>query len=102
MAARRYAPGPNADELALIGITAEDVADNTVVEVWPENWAPMNVLLAMETQWRTVQGGVTGLDYSVLPMIFTLCGVKRKKQNDVLGALQVMEQEALKQMSQRS
>ena len=57
------------------------------------------VLLAMETQWRTVQGGVTGLDYGVLPMIFSFCGVRKKERNEVISALQVMEQEALRQLN---
>lgn len=42
-------------------------------DVWPELWHPLQVFLAMETQWRTAPRGMgglawIGLDYSALDM----------------------------------
>ncbi|MFA9949159.1 DUF1799 domain-containing protein [Dentiradicibacter hellwigii] len=39
------------------------------IELWPENALPMQVFMAMQTQWRIGMGGATGLDYSALPVV---------------------------------
>ena len=46
------------------------------------------------TQWRTTMGGVIGLDYSVLQMMFELYDVSNK--TDTLENIQVMERHAIK------
>ena len=49
--------------------------------------------LKMMTQWRTTMGGVVGLDYSVLQMLFDLYDISNRK--DIFEDIQVMEREAM-------
>ena len=55
------------------------------------------IFIKMMTQWRTTMGGVIGLDYSVLQMMFELYDVSNK--TDTLENIQVMEQEAMLHMN---
>ena len=55
--------------------------------------------MQLDTQWRTVQGAVTGLDYNTLVWGYEACGVKKKDRMDVFHAIQTLEQEAIKQMN---
>ncbi len=49
------------------------------------------------TQWRTTMGGVIGLDYSVLQMLFDLYDINNRKE--IFENIQVMEQEAMLHMN---
>lgn len=69
--------------------------------MYPENAAPMNVFLALQTQWRVGMNGATGLDYAALPAVMDLCGVRKKKRGDVFSAVRVMESEALSIWAER-
>ena len=51
----------------------------------------------MMTQWRTTMGGVVGLDYSVLQMLFDLYDISNRQE--VFEDLQIMEREAIKHMN---
>ncbi len=51
------------------------------------------IFIKMMTQWRTTMGGVIGLDYSVLQMMFELYDVSNK--TDTLEDIQVMERHAI-------
>jgi len=87
--------GGNQNEaLAAFGID-EPAPDSGEVDLFPENEAPLQVFLSMQTQWRIGMNGATGLDYAALPAVLALCGVKRKRRADVFSALRVMEAEAL-------
>lgn len=68
----------------------------TATEVFPENWQPLEVFAAMQTQWRTGMGGATGLDYAALPTVEVRCGVRKKQRRDVFEALRVLEAETLR------
>lgn len=48
----------------------------------------------MGTQWRTGMGGITGLDYNVLPWLMKLNGVE--DEATALTDIRVMESAALK------
>ena len=52
------------------------------------------IFIRMMTQWRTTMGGVTGLDYSVLQMLFDLYDISN--QVEVFEDIQIMEREAMK------
>ncbi len=47
----------------------------------------------MATQWRTGVGGVTGLDYNVLPWLMKVSGVEDEAA--VLDDIRIMERAAL-------
>ena len=57
---------------------------------------PLQVFMALQTQWRVGMNGATGLDYAALPAVLDLCAVRRKQRPDVFWALRVMEGEALR------
>lgn len=45
----------------------------------------------LQTQWRTGMAGITGLDYSALPAVFRLRGIKRSEQQSLFDDLRTME-----------
>jgi len=51
------------------------------------------LFIKMMTQWRTTMGGVIGLDYSVLQMLFDLYDVNNR--TDIFEDIQVMERKAI-------
>lgn len=55
------------------------------------------LFIRMMTQWRTTMGGVIGLDYSVLQMLFDLYDISNRQE--VFEDLQIMEREAIKHMN---
>jgi len=55
------------------------------------------LFIKMMTQWRTTMGGVIGLDYSVLQMLFDLYDVNNRQE--IFENIQVMEREAMSYMN---
>lgn len=55
----------------------------------------MNAFVAMTTQWRVGASGVTGLDYTSLPLVFRMQRVPFAEQPDTFESIRVMEAEAL-------
>ena len=74
-----------------LGLLPEDVADQMVVEVFPENEKIIDVYFAMQTQWRAGPNGAIGLDYVALPTVFRLVGVPRKDWTDVFEGVRILE-----------
>lgn len=66
-----------------------------VVEVWPENWLPLQVFCAMRTQWNEGFNGRTGFRYEALREIRFAYGIKSADWPDVFDAIRVMEAAAL-------
>lgn len=63
------------------------------VDVLPDVWAVFQVFMAMQTQWRTGMGGVTGLDYNCLPWVMKLHALG--DEATALTDIRVMEAAAL-------
>ncbi|EGK71902.1 hypothetical protein METUNv1_01680 [Methyloversatilis universalis FAM5] len=80
-----------------LGLTEDDFAGQEF-DVWPENWVPLQVLSAMQTQWRCGPAGAIGLDYNVLPEIWRRCKVPPAERDRVFSDLQVMEDAALAEL----
>jgi len=55
------------------------------------------LFIKLMTQWRTTMGGVIGLDYTVLQMLFDLYDIDNRKE--IFEDIQVMEQEAMLHMN---
>ena len=64
-------------------------------EVWPENWAALDLFLRCQTQWRTDNGQRVGLIYSELIAIGNLYSVENLGR--VVEDVQVIEAEILNQ-----
>ncbi|MCL6701176.1 DUF1799 domain-containing protein [Pseudomonas sp. T1.Ur] len=69
-------------------------------EVWPDNWSAFRLFEAMSTQWRTGMGGASGLDYSALPPVASMLGIKRRELSEAFHDVRVMEAEAMLVMSE--
>ncbi|WLG43228.1 DUF1799 domain-containing protein [Pseudomonas sp. FP1740] len=93
-----YEPRASADDMAMFGLTLDDIDDE--VEVWPDNWPAFRLFNALGTQWRTGPGGATGLDYSVVREVAILIGLKKRQIPELFPDLQVMEAEALAVMAE--
>lgn len=52
----------------------------------------------MLTQWNVVAGGVVGLRYEALPVVFDSVGVPPDDRPDVFDGLRIMEDAALEAM----
>lgn len=69
-----------------------------VVEVWPENWPAVEMLIALGTQWRVSMGGPTGLDYNVLWTMIQRKKLSSEDEDDLFYCVTHLETEALKAM----
>lgn len=84
-----------------MGLPAEAVAEligsqaPEHFEVWPENWAALDLFLRCQTQWRTDNGQRVGLVYSELIAIGSLYSVENLGR--VVEDVQVIEAEILNQ-----
>ena len=58
------------------------------------------IFIKLMTQWRTTMGGVIGLDYSVLQMLFDLYDINNRQE--IFENIQIMEQEALIHMNKEA
>lgn len=67
--------------------------------IWPCNWKPLHLFIGLSTQWRVGMAGITGLDYAALPIVAQ--GLRIRLKPRLIRALQVMEREALRLMSER-
>lgn len=70
------------------------------VYIWDINWSTFELFYNLNTQWRVGMGGATGLDYSVIPAVAKMLGIKKKKLNEMFPDLRVMENEALVTMGE--
>ncbi len=77
----------------------DDVQDNTLVEIWPDNLTAFQVFKTLSSSWFVGPGGPVGLRYEVLPTVFEALNLSKKQRRRVFPAIQIMEQEALSQMS---
>lgn len=80
----------------MYGLTLEEATPET--EVWPDNSMPVNVFIALSTQWRVGMAGATGLDYNAVPSVMRLLGVPKKLRTSVFDDLRIMEDAALETM----
>ena len=77
---------------AACGLKLEHQHEPEHIECWPCNHQPMQVLLAVATQWRVTQNGHTmGLHYEVLPGVLDMLGVPASQRDDTFWALRQME-----------
>ena len=81
--------------LGIKGLTQERKEKD--FEVSEEHWESVMLFIKLMTQWRTTMGGVIGLDYTVLQMLFELYDVNNRQE--IFEDIQVMEREAIIHMN---
>ena len=84
--------------LSVFGLKEEDMEGVNDVYLFPDNWEIFSVFEFMSTQWRTVSGGVTGLDYNVIPLAINALGIKKKHTPEILSGIRIMESVAISVM----
>lgn len=89
-----YSNDADKHQAGLFGLTLEEIPAEEIL-VWDINWNTFQLFNALTTQWRVGMGGATGLDYSVIPSVGKMLGLKNKQINEAFPYLQVMENEAL-------
>ena len=63
------------------------------VDVYPENWPALQLMLALATQWHQGFNGKTGLIYASIPLVMDM--QQPADRQDAFAALQVIEREML-------
>ena len=67
--AAAQAMGMPKEELAARRLAAKKATEQAVLAVWPENWRPLLLAIAMQTQVRVTMNGGFGFDYTALPVV---------------------------------
>jgi hypothetical protein len=92
-----YEAGPTDDELAIAGLTRDEVA--TSVEIWPGNVRAYNLFYGLRRQWNIApMGGPIGLNFLVAYNRMDRMGLTTEEYNQLDEDLQVMEDAALQAM----
>lgn len=85
------------EALAAFGFEREG-GDDGSVEIWPETAHAAPVFADLLTQWNVAgMGGLIGLRYEALPMIFDLHGIPASDRRDLLADIRVMEAAVIKE-----
>ncbi|WP_303756132.1 DUF1799 domain-containing protein [Enterobacter hormaechei] len=78
--------------MATFGLTDDDY-DDVIVYVLPDVWPSFRLFQSLSTQWRTGIGGVTGLDYNVIPWLMRINGIH--EEATIFNDIQIMEKTVL-------
>jgi hypothetical protein len=68
--------------------------------IFPDNMQTVKVFSDMLTQWRVGPGGIVGLDYGVIPIIFRIRKIRREDREEIFDGLTVMERAAMDSIRQ--
>lgn len=95
------ASGGKQDDFFALGIPKRVASsfEEEAFGIWPENLPAVTVFIAMGTQWRIGVAGVTGLDYTALPVVMEMMEVSDKKS--VFQDIVVMESAALGELRKK-
>ena len=92
-----------ADDLAAFGASVEimeavkDQSRSDDFEVFEDNWQAVMFFMRLQTQWVATMGGVVGLSYPAVEVMFRIEGIEN--QRELFADLQVMEFAALQVMN---
>lgn len=70
--------------------------DNSVIDIWPENYEAFCVFSRCGTQWTVGSGGMVGLNYPSVWGICKLLGIQPEDESSVFDSIQILEREALR------
>lgn len=79
------------------------LADVPTFALWPENEAPLALLVRMQTQVRVAgaNGVVIGIDYQSLPWVMRQVGILPEEESNVFRRLQCAESEMVAVLAER-
>jgi len=67
-------------------------------DLWEENWPAIQLYVHVQTQWRVGMGGPYGLDYNVVFHELDRRDLDRETYDEMMAAMRVIEEIALKAM----
>lgn len=71
----------------------------SIVEVFPENWAAVELFTRLATQWNHTYGGCTGLNYLVVFAMIDRLELDKTAAKHMFEDIQHLERVALSEMS---
>lgn len=92
-----FAPAPTGRRN---GFDLSHLYQPTDVEVWPENWAAVQLFDRISTQWRTGTRRPVGLDYCAVYPVMDRMQLSSHDWLQMLDDIRTMEQAAMEQMSE--
>jgi hypothetical protein len=92
---------PPLDAQSQDGLDSWRAKRRDALDLWPENWLPVQIFADLLTQWNVTMGAVIGLRYEAMPFLFQVHRVSAELQAETFGALRVLENEAVKQLNTR-
>lgn len=92
-----YWKPPTPEELEPYGLTLDDYPPPEV-ELWPENWPPIQLFTRYSTQWRVGMNGPIGLDYTVIFHDLDRRGLTDDEYDDLMASIRVIETVALEEL----
>lgn len=92
-----FGNGPDARELAAIGLRPEDYPEQ-IADVWPDNWRAVELMDELSGQWRSGPAGPYALDYAVLYHRLDRMHLDRETYEQLYADVRVLEAEGLKAM----
>ena len=95
-----YRKPPKAEDLAALGMTAEDFAADNVVDLLPDCEMAVDAFCAIGSQWRVGPGGATGLDNTAIRPTLRMAGIRVPPDRwpQLFADLRTLEGEALRTM----
>lgn len=78
------------------------MADDFVIEQWPDTEPAISLFIQLRTQWRMGFSGPIGLDYSAIESVMRLRRVPAADRGGLLDDLRLMEDEALRVFAEES
>jgi hypothetical protein len=86
--------------MAAWGLSEDDYPAEEL-RIWPDNWQAVSQFTCLGTQWRMGMAGPVGIDYNVLPSVFTLNGIPETEWPELFQSIRVMESAALAMLHQK-
>lgn len=69
--------------------------------VYHDNMQSAIIFRDMLTQWRIGANGITGLDYTALPVVMSFHDIDEESKKDVFYCIRTMENAVLKELNSR-
>ena len=84
--------------MQMFGLTEEDYAEESAVEVWPDNWDAVLLFHRLGSQWLVGPGGPYGLNYMVLYHMMDRMSLTPERYDELEEEIQILEAAAVEEM----
>lgn len=95
-----YWKRPTAADLGDFGVCPEDFPEPHV-DLWPENWPPLQLFIHHCTQWRLGAAGPVGLDYGVIFHELDRSRITGDDFEDTMNCIRIIESAAIEAINEK-